>query len=84
MEKENFFDIIFGESVHPEVIKKSFPLLDFLYTNNKLGVPEFEIMWHIATKKHETFKVAIIKALTHLATKTIPEHTELLFHKVKS
>lgn len=31
MEKEKMFNIIFGESLHSEVIKKSYQILEFLY-----------------------------------------------------
>ena len=84
MDRERLFDAIFGDTLHPEVIKKSFPVLDFLYQNGRIGIPEFDIMWHCATKKHEVFKVSIIKALTHIAQRTSPEHTEHLFRKIKT
>jgi len=32
-DKIKIFEIIFGESLHNEVVKKSLPLLDFLYSN---------------------------------------------------
>ena len=36
IDKNGIFNIIFGESLHPEVIKKSYFLLEFLYKNGKI------------------------------------------------
>jgi len=36
LEKHKIFDIVFGDSLHSEVIKKSYTLLDFLYKNGRL------------------------------------------------
>ena len=41
-------------------------------------------MWDCATKKHEAYKVAILKALTFIATKASIEDLKYLFAKVKS
>lgn len=41
-------------------------------------------MWDCATKKHEAYKVAILKALTFLSTKASLEHLRYLFAKLKS
>lgn len=75
--------MIFGASLHSEVIKKSYTLLDYLYSNGRLGRREFEKMWDCATKKHEAYKVAIFKALTFLATRATFEDLKFLLAKVK-
>ena len=41
-------------------------------------------MWECATKKHEAYKVAILKALSFLATKANLEHLRYLYVKLKS
>lgn len=41
-------------------------------------------MWECATKKHEAYKVAILKALSFLATKAKIEDLKYLFLKIKS
>jgi hypothetical protein len=70
--------------LHAELIKKSFCVLEFLHKNGRLGEPELNQMWHVATKKHEAFRHAIFKGLTHLATKCLKiEEIRLLFTKVK-
>jgi DNA ligase-1 len=38
MDQNGIFNTIFGESLHPEVIKKSYFLLEFLYKNGKIKV----------------------------------------------
>jgi hypothetical protein len=84
MEKENIFNLIFGESLHTEVIKKSYSILEFLYKAGKITEKEFDIIWDCATKKHEAYKVAILKALSFLASKCSLEHLKYLFNKIKS
>ena len=75
--------MIFGDSLHSEVIKKSYTLLDYLYSNGRLKQSEFEKMWDCATKKHEAYKVAIFKALTFLATRASFDDLKFLLAKVK-
>lgn len=41
-------------------------------------------MWECATKKHEAYKVAILKALSFLATKANLEHLRYIYLKLKS
>lgn len=84
MDKERIFELIFGDSLHSEVIKKSYQLLHFLYSNQRIQEKEIDIMWDCATKKHEAYKVAIIKALTFLSHKFSIEHLAYLFQKLKS
>jgi hypothetical protein len=55
-----------------------------LYQNGRIGTKEFDIIWDCATKKHEAYKVAILKALAFLATKCSIDHLRYLFNKIKS
>jgi hypothetical protein len=75
--------LVFGDSLHSEVIKKSYTFLEYLYFNGRIKIREFDKMWECATKKHEAYKVAILKALTFLATKASIEDLKYLFAKVK-
>ena len=65
------------------MIKKSYTLLDFLYKNGRLQTKQFDKMWECATKKHEAYKVGILKALTFLATIAKIEDLQYLFGKMK-
>ena len=69
MDKNQIFNMMFGESFHPEVIKQSDFLLEFLYHNNRIGEQQINMMWDFAMQKHEVYKVAIMKALINLAQK---------------
>jgi hypothetical protein len=84
LENHKIFDLVFGDSLHSEVIKKSYILLDYLYSNGKIERREFDKMWECATKKHEAYKVAILKALAFLASKSKIEDLKYLFLKLKS
>ena len=41
-------------------------------------------MWHIATKKHEAFKVSIMRALIFMAGKMAPKELNFLFNKLQT
>ena len=41
-------------------------------------------MWECATKKHEAYKVGILKALTYIANISKIEDLQYLFMKMKS
>jgi hypothetical protein len=84
LDNHNIFDLVFGDSLHSEVIKKSYALLEFLYSNGRIERKEFDKMWECATKKHEAYKVAILKALSFLATKAKIEDLRYLYLKLKS
>ena len=75
MDENSIFNMMFGESFHPEVIKKSYFLLEFLYANNRLGEEQINMMWDCAMQKHEVYRVAILKALIFLGSKA--KHREL-------
>ena len=55
LERENLFDIIFGESIHIELISRSLPFLTFLYENNKLSNERLNLIFDLAHGKHEVF-----------------------------
>jgi hypothetical protein len=73
LREKKIFSVFFGTSLHPEVIKKSFYLLDFLYRHGELTEKELNKMWHIATKKHEAFKVSIMRSLIFMASRMAPK-----------
>lgn len=82
--REKVFEIIFGDSIHSEVVKKSNSLLSFLYSVGKIQTNEIDIIWDCAINKHEAYKAAILKALTNLSSKLSIDHLKYLLHKIKS
>ena len=82
LREKNIFSIFFSSSLHPELIKKSFALLDFLYQEGDLSERELQKMWHIATKKHEQFRVSIMRALIFMAARMKTKELKFLFQKL--
>ena len=76
--------MMFGESLHPEVIKKSKELLEFLYQNDRIGEEQLNLMWDCAMQKHEVYKVAILKALIFLASIVRSQELRIIFEKVRA
>ena len=83
MDKNGIFTMMFGESFHPEVIKKSYFLLEFLYNNNRIGEEQLNVMWDCATQKHEAYRIAILKALMFMASKAKSKELRILYLKIK-
>ena len=84
LREKKIFSVFFGTSLHPEVIKKSFHLLEFLYKHGELTERELQKMWHIATKKHEAFKLSIMRALIFMASRMAPQELNFLFGKLQA
>jgi hypothetical protein len=83
MDDNRIFNMMFGESCHPEVIKKSYFLLEFLYNNDRIGEEQISMMWDCATKKHEAYKIAILRALMFLGSKVRSKELQLMVSKIK-
>jgi len=75
--------MMFGESLHPEVIKKSYFLLEFMYANDRIGEEAINMMWDCAMQKHEVYRVAILKALIFLGSKVKCHELKVLFTKIR-
>lgn len=80
----SIFDLFFSKCIHSELIKRSSYLLEYLHRNNRLGEKELEQMWHVATKKHEAFRIAVLKSLSLLVSKTLKlSELRFLFEKLR-
>jgi hypothetical protein len=53
IEDHNIFNMLFGDNLHPEIIKRSREMLEFLYQNKKLTRTHLETLWDCATRTHE-------------------------------
>jgi len=59
--------MIFIESVHSELIRRSFPILEVLAENNKLDKAYLEIIWMNARDTHEDTARATLEAIEKIA-----------------
>lgn len=81
--KHQVFELIFNEALHVEVLRKSYFILDFLFDAGAIGEKEVALMWETAQEKHETFRVAILKAMTHLADRGDAGLLRMVFERLK-
>lgn len=80
----NIFGVFFNKCIHSELIKRSPYLLDFLHKHERLTESELNLIWHVATKKHEAFRNAVFKCLTFLVGKSFNlPILRFLFEKIK-
>ena len=66
------FEDIFGEKGHLELIKRSVPMVRFLYQQHKLGVNGVIHLMKLVQGKHEAWVSQIYKILNELAELLIP------------
>lgn len=53
VEKEQLFNILFGESMHVELISRALPLIKFLYENNAIANDRLDLIFELSHGKHE-------------------------------
>ena len=73
---------MFGQSLHPEVIKKSNFLLEFLYQNERIGEAQINLIWDCAMQKHEVYRVAILKAIMFIASIAKHKELQIIYQKI--
>ena len=69
--------IIFGETSHTEVIRRSSPLLQFLYSNKRVKLQDIDMIAHLGFGKHDAFRTFVLKALADIADVMSPEELEV-------
>ena len=47
MEKEAIVSVLFGPNQHPELLKRSLTLMEFLVRHEKIGKVEMKLMWKV-------------------------------------
>ena len=65
------------------MLRKSYFILDFLFDAGMIGEKEVGLMWETAQEKHETFRVAILKAMTHLAGRGDASLLRMMFDRLR-
>ena len=76
--------ILFGETSHPELLKRCHPLLRFMYANNSLKINELDNICNLAFEKHDAFRNSIIKIFADIADILQCEELEHIFSRMKS
>ncbi|CAK82799.1 unnamed protein product (macronuclear) [Paramecium tetraurelia] len=77
------FQELFGEKAHFELMKRSFPIIQFLYLHQKLSKDEILSILRLGKGKHETWDNMISKLLTDLAEILSLEDVETLIQNIK-
>jgi hypothetical protein len=72
---------VFGDSAHPEIVKRSFPLLNFLYQNDRLGKERMNRVLYLAIGKHESMKINVYKIIKDLVESLRLEDLEYILDK---
>ncbi|CAD8045417.1 unnamed protein product [Paramecium sonneborni] len=83
MVENQVFQELFGEKAHFELIKRSFPIIQFLYLHHKLSKDEILTILRLGKGKHETWDNMISKLLTDLAEILTLEDVETMIQNIQ-
>ena len=64
---KNILSILFGESSHVELIKRSGPLLRYLYGHKRISSEDINMIAQLAFSKHDAFRTWVFKILAEIA-----------------
>lgn len=76
--EHNILSIVFGETSHTELIRRSSPLLRFLFTQKRITPQDTEMITHLAFSKHDAFRTFVFKALADVADSMSIEELEVM------
>lgn len=82
--EKNIVPILFGESSHTELIRRSSPLLRFLYVNNRITSQQIDTIAHLAFGKHDAFRTWVFKVLADIADVMSIEELEVSYVRRQS
>ena len=75
--ENHILSIIFGETSHTELIRRSSPLLRFLFTQKRISHQDLEMIANLAFSKHDAFRTFVFKALADVAESMNVEELEV-------
>lgn len=81
--KNNILELIFIDSVHPELIRRSFNIVSMLAKEDKIDKVYLEIIWNNATTSHEEIVRATLELIQRLAADLNMKCLQFMFQKVK-
>ena len=64
---KNILFILFGESSHVELIKRSGPVLRYLYGFKRITSADINMIAQLAFSKHDAFRTWVFKILAEIA-----------------
>jgi hypothetical protein len=84
LEKNKILDMIFTRNLHLEVLKRSYKIMTFLALNCKISAKEVEMIWEVATGKHETIQKNIYDLLLQITRYLKPEILKIMIDLIRT
>jgi hypothetical protein len=84
LEKNKIMDMIFTRNLHLEVLKRSYKIMAFLALNGKIRAVEVEMIWEVATGKHETIQKNIYDLLLQITRYLKPEILKIMVDLIRA
>lgn len=79
----HILEYLFGETSHPEIMKRSKEIIKFIASEGKLTRDHINMIWDSQVGKHETVRQIIWGVIGELAPEMTLEIVDLLFDKIK-
>jgi hypothetical protein len=84
LERSSILEMIFTRNLHLEVLKRSYRIMTFLASNNRISVEHVEMIWDVATGKHETIQKNIYDLLLHITRFLIPDTLKTMVDLIRA
>lgn len=83
LESKQMFDRIFSESSHHEIVKRSFPIVRFLYKNSVLPSDSIITIYRLAAGKHHSLRTCVFSLLSSLLEIVDIKDLNLVFTEIQ-
>ncbi|EAR84417.2 ubiquitin carboxy-terminal hydrolase (macronuclear) [Tetrahymena thermophila SB210] len=80
---KQMFEKIFNEYSHHEIIKRSYPIVRFLYNNKSLKQDQILYIYRLAVGKHHSLRSCVYSLLNNLVDIIDVEDLDLVFNEVQ-
>lgn len=66
LKEKNIIEIIIGENIHEEIMKRSLPIFKLFANKNILKIEILDLLWKTFTDKHESIAIQIEQLICDL------------------
>lgn len=84
MDEQDLFELLFGPTAHPEMLKRSARVAKFLYSNAQLTRGHMDRLWESASCKHEAHRNAVFSLIQDIAFAFSSADVSYLIDKVSA
>lgn len=84
VEKNKIFELILGDSLHVEIIKRTHEIIKFIAKYEKIPLSLLDLLWKSCEGKHEATLIGMYDLITEIADSLDKEGIDFLKNKIES